>query len=532
LETREDRSSGRTGRTVTLQISSGALVLAGLLIGLLSALAIAAAFLAGMVLRSDGNPAAPQIITVVAVLPTEPPALSPVAASSAYPAPAGPADVAPPEAPATTDDPPVFAPVRPTAAQPRGFSTTDVAAPAPTVDQPDFQIVPPGTPPAPTIGPPVPSATPQPTVVQPTVAVLPTEAVAPTVAANRESAANRSSGDEGGSSQPTSRPAAHEIRGNQTWGPENGPIVLRGDINVGRGSTLIIREGVDIQIPRGVSIVVDGNFFVLGSAARPVRIAQIGGDRSQRWEGIFARPGSSIAINNALINGGGAGGTLLGAELSDIKLRSVRLIANGGQLRMVDSRVDIRELEMYDNEIPYGAAIDATFSRGGAFTLTNSRLVRNGLAIGAAPVLVTSQNFEIPTTLEITGNLLAGQDGPNLQLFTNAQMQGNITCNTLVGGANGLSLRSDGPPNLSPMINLRDNAIEGHTPPIIDIYLEFGIGRGATSDLPLGMANNWWELPNGPYEPDRNNEGRGESVGENVTFAPWLTARPACTPQL
>jgi hypothetical protein len=322
------------------------------------------------------------------------------------------------------------------------------------------------------------------------------------------------------------------MRGNVTWGPENGPIVLKGDVEIARGATLIIREGTEVQVPRGASFVVHGNLYVLGSAARPARLTQVGGDRSQRWEAIFARPGSSIALNNADILGGGAGGTLLGAELSDIKIRGVRLIGNGGQIRTLDSRVEIRDVQMYDNEIPYGAAIDVTFSRGGNFILASSRLVRNYLTSGAAPVLVTNQSFSHPATLEIVGNLLVGQDGPNLQLFTNAQMQGNITCNTLVGGANGLSLRSDGPPNLSPMLNLRDNSIEGHTPPIIAIYLEFGIGRGATSDLPLGMANNWWELPNGPFEPDRNNPGRGESVGENIAFEPWLTERPGCAPNL
>jgi hypothetical protein len=159
-------------------------------------------------------------------------------------------------------------------------------------------------------------------------------------------------------------------------------------------------------------------------------------------------------------------------------------------------------------------------------------LQSNTLTPGTASVLVTNQSFSQPVTLEIVGNLLVGQEGPNLQLFTNAQMTGNVTCNTMTSGSNGLSLRSDAPPNLSPMINIRDNAIEAHTPPIIDIYLEFGIGRGATSDLPLGMSNNWWELANGPFDPLRNNDGRGEAVGKNVTFSPWLGQRPSCAPKL
>jgi hypothetical protein len=44
------------------------------------------------------------------------------------------------------------------------------------------------------------------------------------------------------------------------------------------------------------------------------------------------------------------------------------------------------------------------------------------------------------------------------------------------------------------------------------------------------MTNNWWEVESGPYEPDQNADGRGESVGVNIAFRPWLGSRPACAP--
>ena len=75
-------------------------------------------------------------------------------------------------------------------------------------------------------------------------------------------------------------------------------------------------------------------------------------------------------------------------------------------------------------------------------------------------------------------------------------------------------------------------AIEDHSPPIVPIYTKpyHGIGRGATSEIEIDMSNNWWDDPTGPYEPDRHADGRGDAVGDTITFAPWLTGRPACAP--
>jgi hypothetical protein len=196
MESRESRPPTRPGRSsITLQISPGALALAAALLGLTGALLIALAFFVGMLLRPAERAGA--AVTVVAVLPTElpPGSAGPTAAPVAYPAP--PSQAVPP--------------------------TQQLA---------------------------------------PTQAALPTEEPpAPTPAAPRSAAADRQSGDDTpGGTQPTPRaPAAHPMRGNVTWGPENGPIVLNGDVEIARGATLIIREGTEVQVPRGASFVVHGN---------------------------------------------------------------------------------------------------------------------------------------------------------------------------------------------------------------------------------------------------------------------------------
>ncbi|MEN9934871.1 MAG: hypothetical protein RLZZ387_1450 [Chloroflexota bacterium] len=256
----------------------------------------------------------------------------------------------------------------------------------------------------------------------------------------------------------------------------------------------------------------------------------VGADRP-RWEGIVGRAGSNVVLENAEITGGGAGGTVLATEGGTLALRGSRVRDNGGHVRAVSGIIEIRDTEIAGNDMPYGAALDVTFTAGGSATVVGNRIGGNRMVQGAPPFQITSQSPFDLITVDIQRNLLVGQDGPGLQITTNGQLQGPIVCNALVGGANGLSIRGTIPqvPGL-PLLRVRDNAFEKHTPPILPIYLEFGIGRGATSEVALDMTGNWWESETGPYEPDRHADGRGEAVGEFIEFLPWLTTRPACAP--
>jgi len=328
------------------------------------------------------------------------------------------------------------------------------------------------------------------------------------------------------------------LKGSVRWSTANSPVIIQNDLLVSSGASLIIEPGVEVQIGKGASLVIDGSIVALATPDRPVRFTQIGGgdDPRLRWESIIGRAGSVIDLRNVLITGGGAGGTVLAIQSGRLSLQSARIVNNGGHIRIEDSFVIVRDSEVSGNRMPYGSAIEITLSRGGGgspgsdVVIINNRMVNNAMVAGAAPLRLTNLSFDHPVRIEIEQNLLVGAAGPNLALFTNAQLMGNIRCNTLIGGANGLSLRSDAPPNLSPMLNIRDNAIEAHEPPNNPFYRQFNIGKGATSDLPLTMTNNWWEVANGPYEPALNPEGRGEAAGPNITFQPWLQTRPACAP--
>lgn len=443
-------------------------------------------------------------------------------AGTAYPAPAGQAPEQPTaqanaqlptavaaEQPAPTAAVPTFNPSRPTAPSDTSgvFQTTPIAtfsqptpASATATDEPVFDDS---------------TATPE---RAPTVAIA---ATAPPPPPPTQPPAPR----------PTRAPTAVPIdvlRGTVRWTAARSPIVLARDQQLAAGATLIIEPGVEVRLAPGVSLFVDGSLLALGRADQPVRIV---GNTSQRWEGIFGRAGSTLIFEHTELRGGGAGGTMLLSERGSLALRNARLTDNGGHVQVNDSRLEVRDSEIAGNDMPYDSAIEASYGGGGGVIMTNNRIGGNRMQAGSAPVRISNLSTFDTVNLELVGNLLVGGEGPDLEISTNGPLRGSLSCNALIGGYNGLSIRSETPQVPGFTITVRDNAIEKHTPPIIPAYLEYGIGRGATSEIALDMRANWWGSPLGPYEPERHADGRGEAVGDNIEFGPWLTERPACAPK-
>ena len=519
MNTSNDHSDRQRDDMITLRVPRSALTALWTLGSLIALLLVALAFVAGLALRPAVPAAAPVQVPVV----VDPASVVPsIVTLSPSPSPL-PVTPAPPTS-APTSEPavqPTLELIRPTEAPAIPAPAEAPVIPAPT----EANVAPPAAVDF--------CIEPQPAAVQPPAA--------PVQAASAPLPAARPADSGGGGASrpaPTTRPPVHALRGNVRWLTANSPVIIENDLLVSSGASLIIEPGVEVQIGKGASLVIDGSIVALATPDRPVRFTQIGGgdDPRLRWESIIGRAGSVIDLRNVLITGGGAGGTVLAIQSGRLSLQSARIVNNGGHIRIEDSFVIVRDSEVSGNRMPYGSAIEITLSRGGGgspgsdVVIINNRMVNNAMVAGAAPLRLTNLSFDHPVRIEIEQNLLVGAAGPNLALFTNAQLMGNIRCNTLIGGANGLSLRSDAPPNLSPMLNIRDNAIEAHEPPNNPFYRQFNIGKGATSDLPLTMTNNWWEVANGPYEPALNPEGRGEAAGPNITFQPWLQTRPACAP--
>ncbi|WP_129630626.1 right-handed parallel beta-helix repeat-containing protein [Candidatus Oscillochloris fontis] len=486
--------------------------------------------------------------SVALITPTDPgmAGLTPTSTDLVYPSPVNPSPVNP-------------SPVNPSAtvsAYPGLDATTNAALAtsnaleSPTSSTSAYPIVEPeGTPPTqPTLRPsptvlPVPTQAPAPTrVVQPTSPPLPTNPPTPThsvVAA--DAPANTPIPADPKEPPPTRTPTsvlptaipADVVRGDVHWQTGQSPITLRRDVQIPPGAELVIEPGVEVRLDPGVSIYVDGGrLLVMGTAQQPVRFV---GTTRARWSGIFGRPGSYLVMEYTQISGGGAGGTLMAVESGSLTLRNTRITENGGGVLVNDSQLEIKDSEIAGNDVPFGAALDASYSLGTNVTLHRNRIAGNRLSDGAPMVRIANQSTFSALLLDLAGNLVRGGT-PNLQLLTNGPIQGNVTCNTLIGDGLGFGLRTqtiqvapNGVPTFG-QLNVINNLLDEHVPPIEPVYLKYGLGRGATSEVLLDMRNNWWGDSSGPYEPDANPEGRGDSVGSNILFAPWLTEAPACAP--
>lgn len=430
--------------------------------------------------------------------PTAPGAASPTV-DSAYPGPIG--EGTPPPLP--TLNPTVIVPTVP----PPPTRAVATAAPQPTA--------------APPVGA-------QPTAEPPTAP--PPQPPSPTSDLSLDATATAASLEPTPTEGPPPPPPADVLRGNVRWSTGQSPIILKRDVQIAPGAELIIEPGVEVRLDPGVSIFVDGGrLLALGLPGQQVRFV---GATGARWSGLFGRPGSFVVLENTEVRGGGAGGTVMAVDRSELIVRASRFTDNGGSIITTDTKLEMRDTEVAGNDMPFGPALDASYGRGSFITLRGNRFGGNRISDGAPQIRVSNSSTFETLNLAIEGNLVRGGT-PTLQLATNGPLKGTLLCNSLVGGGHGFGIRTQTPqvnPNGVPPMELRveSNYIDEHLPPIIPVYLRFGLGRGATSEILLDMRNNWWGDASGPYEPDTNPLGRGDSVGSNILYAPWLREPPPC----
>jgi len=326
------------------------------------------------------------------------------------------------------------------------------------------------------------------------------------------------------------------IKGAVTWSQSR---QLTESVIIASAGTLVVAPGVELSLRPGVTITVEsgGTFITAGTETQRVRLANVPGQ--PRWEGIFGRADSTILLAASDLVGGGAGGTLIASEAGrDFQLTSARILDSGGQIRMLNTPVTIKNTELAGSTMPYGAAVDVRFNVNGPLitrrfvNLEFNRIEGNQLAAGAPVIRIANEDRQSAPMLNLVGNFVEGHQGPELTLIAEGPLSGNILCNTLTRGTQGVRLESvQSPPNYQPALNLRLNVIERHlVPPNNPTFQQLAIGLGASSDLSLDVAGNWWGHTTGPFAPNRNSTGRGDLAGINIQFQAWLTERPACAP--
>jgi len=94
----------------------------------------------------------------------------------------------------------------------------------------------------------------------------------------------------------------------------------------------------------------------------------------------------------------------------------------------------------------------------------------------------------------------------------NTVIRNDIRDNDVGIGITGLS----GPSLGLPPTRITENNIVGNAEPLYELV--------GVSPSPIDARNNWWGDPSGPFHPERNPQGKGDRVSDNVRFEPWLTA--------
>jgi parallel beta-helix repeat protein len=59
---------------------------------------------------------------------------------------------------------------------------------------------------------------------------------------------------------------------------------------------------------------------------------------------------------------------------------------------------------------------------------------------------------------------------------------------------------------------------------------EYGINAEENNGFDINATNNWWGDSSGPFHPEKNNEGVGDTVTDHVTFDPWIDMTPNSPP--
>jgi len=313
-------------------------------------------------------------------------------------------------------------------------------------------------------------------------------------------------------------PPMDVVSGTVSW---SGLRAVTKDVLVPAGAQLIVDPNTTLKISAGVSIYIDGTMRLNGTKAQPVYVTNANGS-AQPWGGVYVREDGVLTVNDAFIWNGGAAGTLLSIERGTARIADSELKNNHGQIRMTDAVFTLQKSTVRDNDLSFGAMVDATYEANGSMLFEYSRIGPNTGGSGTI-VAVDQTGAMSQLQLDMTSTNLVGNSGVNMALINKGTISGAVVCTTFHGGDTALRVDSSGPSVPGIGLTIHQSVLSGHRAP-------FGPPRVVVSNVGLDARSNWWNAASGPYHPKNNPSGTGEANGVNVTATGWLTARPACAP--
>jgi hypothetical protein len=308
------------------------------------------------------------------------------------------------------------------------------------------------------------------------------------------------------------------MSGTVSW---SGLRAVTKDVLVPSGAQLIVEPGTTLKLSPGVSIYVDGTLRFNGTKAQPVYVTNAN-STAQPWGGVYVREDGVLTVNDTFVWNGGAAGTLLSVELGTARIADSEFKNNYGQIRLTDAVFSLQKSTVRDNDLSFGAMIDATYAANGSMLFEYSRIGTNSGGSGTL-VAVNQTGAASLLQLDMTGTNLVGSSGVNVSLVSKGTVTGAVVCSTFHGGDTAVRVDSTGPSVPGIGMTIRQSVFSGH-------LAAYGPPRVVVSNVGLDARTNWWNAASGPYHPKNNPSGSGEANGVNVTASGWLTERPACAP--
>ncbi|ABX03069.1 conserved hypothetical protein [Herpetosiphon aurantiacus DSM 785] len=302
---------------------------------------------------------------------------------------------------------------------------------------------------------------------------------------------------------PTPTPLPYDlIRGNTRWTLAQSPVRIRRDTIIAKGASLTIDDGVEVLLDANTSLVVDGTL-----TANAARFRKSG---NSFWKSIVVNNGGQANLNWVDMRGGGSEGVLISALGGNTVIQDSVFEENKGRIYISGGNFDMQRSRVV------GFAPISAEVRGGKSLRLFSNVINNTATDGATGVSLSATADDVEIVLE--KNSFRGSSGTNVRAQFNQSLNAVFQCNSFSGGAYGLQIKSTDPTLDGSRILISGNSFQSHK------------NYGLTGDVGFDARNNWWGDASGPYHPEQNGAGTGDAVGVNLTFSPWLNAKPSCAP--
>ncbi|MCH8838321.1 MAG: fibronectin type III domain-containing protein [Candidatus Marinimicrobia bacterium] len=249
--------------------------------------------------------------------------------------------------------------------------------------------------------------------------------------------------------------------------------------------------------------------------------------------------GSSPMLTNMTVTGNGAysGGGLFIVVSSPI-LTGVTVTGNtasggGGGLNIIDSGPTLTDVTVTGNtanDNGGGLAIS-----GGGPTLTNMTVTGNTASGGGGGLYIWSSSPTL-TDMTVSGNTASSYGGGVSISSGNPTLTDMAVISNTASLGGGLYIGYGSPMLLNVTITQNSSGIYiiSGTPTIAGSNIEHnGMGLyNADNTIMVSAVTNWWGDATGPYHPQQNPGGLGDSVNAFVNIIPFLTEPDTAAPPI